>query len=128
MKEYSRERSFGRSVGAVLCAIAAYQLWRGRFELAAAVGVVGTSLVGLGALAPRLLVRPADWWWRVAHLLGYINTRVLLTLVFFALLMPMGLLWRVIGRDPLGRRRTSWVGWTKYPARYADPAHYRRMF
>jgi len=35
---------------------------------------------------------------------------------------------RVIGKDPLTRRRTQWPGWSPYPARYRDPKHYSRMY
>jgi hypothetical protein len=38
------------------------------------------------------------------------------------------LLWRLLGRDPLGKRRESWPGWTPYPQRYADRSHFTRMY
>jgi Saxitoxin biosynthesis operon protein SxtJ len=124
----SRERSFGLSVGGVVSLLAAYQWWRGRVGLAEGLILVGLALITAALVRPRVLVRLADVWFRFAHLLGYINTRVLLTVMFFVLLAPIGLLWRVVGRDPLGRRRASWPGWSPYPARYRDRMHYRRMF
>ena len=123
----TRERAFGVSVGTVLIAIAAYQLWRDRIAAAEIVGATGGLLVLLGLLWPRLLRRPSDLWWRFSHVLAYVNTRVLLTAIFVLLLIPLGLIWRAIGRDPLGRRRAS-AGWTPYPARYRNREHYRRMY
>ena len=35
---------------------------------------------------------------------------------------------RLIGKDPLARRRRSWRGWLPYPDRYRDPRHFERMF
>ena len=96
-----------------------------RAEIAAA---IGTVLVLLGLVRPSLLTRPAAAWWRLAHVLGYINTRILLTLLYFFLLTPMGLIWRAIGKDPMARQRASWPGWTRYPQRYRDPKHYERMY
>jgi hypothetical protein len=122
-----RERAFGVAVGTVLVAIAAYQLWRSRIVVAEIVGATGVTLVLLGLVWPRLLRRPNAVWWRFSHALAYVNTRVLLTAIFLLLLVPLGLIWRVIGRDPLGRRRAS-VGWTPYPARYRNRDHYRRMY
>lgn len=124
----NRERSFGLAVGTVLLLIAAYSLWRERVVTAQILGVVGGLLVVLGWLRPSLLVWPSDLWWRLAAVLGWINARVILTVIFLALLLPMSLVWRLIGRDPLGRRASKWAGWSPYPARYRDHRHYTRMF
>jgi hypothetical protein len=37
-------------------------------------------------------------------------------------------MWRLTGRDPLMRKRAGWPGWTPYPDRYRDRAHFARMF
>ena len=123
-----RERSFGYSVGGVLCAIALYQLWRNRPVVAAVLGGLGATLVLLALIAPPLLRRPNALWWKFSHVLGYVNARVLMTVLSVVMLVPLGLIWRVIGRDPLGRNRRNWAGWTPYPARYRDRLHYRRMY
>ena len=123
-----RDRQFGISVGAVLIIIAALLAWRGRVARAEVVAVVGGVLLTLGYVAPRLLKYPSAAWWAFAKALGYVNARVILTLIFALVLVPLGVIWRVIGRDPLGRRRAAWGGWSAYPARYRDRAHYKRMF
>jgi hypothetical protein len=124
----NRERSFGLSVGAVLCAVAIYLAWRGRMTPAGVVGAVGGLLVILGYLAPPLLKYPSDAWWKLAMVLGWVNSRVLLSLVFFILLTPIGVIWRLTGKDPLSRRRESWQGWLPHPERYRNPRHFDRMF
>ena len=123
-----RDRAFGLSVGTVLLLIAAYSLWRDRIVTAEILGGVGAVLVTLGYLRPSLLQRPSRMWWQMAHVLGWINARVILTVVFAVVLVPLALIWRVIGRDPLGRRRASWSGWVVYPARYRNHRHFERMF
>ena len=122
------DRSFGLSVGGVLCLIAAALFWRTRFARAEVLGAAGALLVVLALTAPRLLRRPSALWWRFSRLLGHVNARLLLTLLFALVLTPVGILWRLTGRDPLARRRSRWPGWTTYPARYRDPQHYKRMF
>jgi hypothetical protein len=124
----ARERGFGVSVGIVCCLVAAYLLWRGRFTGAQIAGGLGTSLVILGLLRPSLLKVPSDLWWAFSHALGWLNARVILTSLFVVLLTPVGLLWRVTGKDPLRRRRQMAGGWMPYPARYRDRKHYERMF
>lgn len=122
------ERSFGISVGGVLLLIAAYQFWRGRLLPAEILGGIGAVLVVLGYTAPTLLKWPSAVWWKIALVLGYINARVLLTVIFAIVLTPVSLAWRVFGRDPLLRKRSTWPGWVPHPARYEDTQHYKRMY
>ncbi len=122
------ERSFGVSVGAVLCAIAAILWWRHRVTRAEVVGAAGAVLLVSGLLAPRLLKWPSALWWRFSRALGHVNARVLLSVLFVLVLTPLGLAWRLTGKDPLNRRRDRWPGWSPYPERYRDPKHYSRMF
>jgi len=122
------ERSFGISVGGVLIVIAAVLWWRGRIGRAEILAGTGALLLCLGLVQPRLLKWPSAAWWKFSRVLGYVNARILLTLMFSLLLVPVSLLWRLIGKDPLARRRDKFAGWTPYPARYRDRTHFERMF
>jgi len=121
-------RSFGISVGAVLCAIAASLVWRGRMGRAEVVGTIGVLLLLCGLLYPPILRGPSAIWWRFSRVLGHFNARVLLTLMFALVFVPLSLLWRLVGKDPLARKRDRWAGWSTYPAKYRDKHHYTRMF
>ena len=120
------ERSFGRSVGTVLVLIAVYLAWRGRTTPATVAGATGLLLVTLGQFAPLLLKWPSALWWKMW--VGYVNSRIILSVIFLLVLVPLGLIWRAIGRDPLARKRRSWPGWSPYPERYRNRAHYTRMY
>ena len=122
------ERAFGVSVGTVLLLVAAYMLWRERVSPATWLAAIGAVLVILGLTAPKLLKWPSAAWWKLAMALGYVNARVILTIAFLLVLTPIGLIWRLIGRDPLGWRRESWPGWVRYPERYSDRSHFTRMY
>ncbi len=123
-----KERSFGVSVGAVLLLIAALLVWRGRIQTAAVIGGIGAVLLVLGLTQPRLLKWPSAVWWKFAMILGYVNARIILTVAFFIMLVPLGLLWRVIGKDPLARQRKNWPGWSPSPERYRNADHFTRMY
>jgi hypothetical protein len=125
---HARERSFGVSVGGVLLAIAAFQVWRGRPGYAEVLGGIGLVLFVLGRTRPALLAWPSALWWRFAAVLGYVNARIILTAAFAIVLTPVGLLWRLVERDPLAYRRDHWQGWTPHPARYRKTDHYTRMY
>jgi hypothetical protein len=123
-----KERSFGISVGVVLLLVAAFMLWRGRLVGAEVLAGAGAVLLLCGLTYPPLLKYPSRAWWAMAAVLGYVNARVILTVAFLILLTPIGLIWRVIGRDPLKRKRTNFDGWSPYPARYRDRNHFNRMY
>jgi hypothetical protein len=122
------ERSFGVSVGLVLCAIAAVLWWKGRMMRAEVVGGIGAFLVTAGLVYAPVLKYPSAVWWRFARALGYVNARILLTVLFSVVLVPLSLIWRVVGKDPLMRRRKAFSGWSRYPSRYRNSKHYERMY
>ena len=123
-----QERSFGKSVGGVLLLIAAYMVWQGRITAAEITGAIGAVLLILGLTRPTLLKWPSAVWWKFAMVLGYVNARVILTLAFAIVFVPLGLLWRLTGRDPLMKRRDGFRGWTPYPARYRSRDHFTKMY
>ena len=122
------ERSFGISVGTVLCVIALVLLWRRRIGRAEVLGGIGVVLLVLGFVRPALLKWPSKLWWKFSLTLGHVMARVWLTLLFAIVLTPVNLVWRLTGKDPLTRRRDQWPGWSPYPARYRDHKHYDRMY
>ena len=50
---------------------------------------------------PKLLLYPYKAWMRFGHILGWINSRIILGLVFVIVLQPIALIMRIFGHDPL---------------------------
>ncbi len=46
-------------------------------------------------------------WMKVGHVLGWINTRIILGVVFYVLVFPIGLVLKLFGKDPLKRKLIS---------------------
>lgn len=59
--------------------------------------------IGLSSLLSSRIESGIIWvWYKIAHVLGWINTRILLSLVFFLFLTPIALLRKVFSKkDPL---------------------------
>jgi hypothetical protein len=103
-------------------------LWKGRTARAEVVGGIGAFLLIAGLVYAPLLKYPSAAWWKFSRVLGHVNARILLTLLFSIVLVPLSFIWRLAGHDPLGRRRGQGRGWLRYPARYRDRTHYERMY
>lgn len=100
-------RSFGWLVGAVLLGIGVFMLWRKDWTATTAVSIVGglgALLVLSGTLAPAILKPIYRVWMALAVVLGFVMTRVILTLVYFLVLTPIGLVLRLFGKDLLDRK------------------------
>lgn len=129
-RSYRAEREFGLLVGGVLVALGGWWLYRGRYTtLSAVLLCVGAALVLLGALLPKLLVVPNRLWMNLAGAMGFVSTRVILAAIFFLVVTPIGIVRRLSGGDPLGRRAGRGESyWKPYTERRADPKHYEKMY
>ncbi|MEN9495844.1 MAG: hypothetical protein RLZZ137_884 [Cyanobacteriota bacterium] len=63
--------------------------------------------LALGLFAPALLFWPYRAWMALGHALGWVNGHLVLGLVFVVVLQPIALLMRLLGHDPLRRKRSS---------------------
>jgi hypothetical protein len=128
---YHKERQFGVSVGLVLLAMAAWFFWRGRTPVVVGVpGGIGAVLLVFGLAWPAALVVPNRGWMALAEALSWVSTRVILGLLFYLVLTPLGAWRRMRGADPLARRAAASQSsfWHAYSARQADPKHYEKMY
>ena len=127
-RTFRAEREFGLLVGAVFSLLGLWWFYRGKFATAAYVfTITGTVLVLLGAAFPRVLVIPRKLWMKLAEALAYVSSRIILAIIFFLVLTPIGVIKRAMGWDPLERRSASRESfWGPYPAR--DRRHYEKMF
>lgn len=94
-------RSFGLLVGGIFCVIGLWPLvFRGEPMRLWGIGIGGV-LVLLGGILPRALAPVHKGWMWIGHILGWINTRILLGIVFYGLVTPIGLIFRMMGKDTM---------------------------
>jgi hypothetical protein len=110
--------------------LAAWQgLMRGRVGVAAVLAVLAVVIGGLGLIRPQL-IRPIFIGWMVlAFPIGWTVSLILLGLVYYGLFLPIGLVFRLVGRDALQLRPRPDVTtyWTSRPE-VADVRRYFRQF
>jgi hypothetical protein len=127
-RTFRAEREFGLIVGGVFVLLGLWWLYRGKFTTVAYVfSTAGSVLVVCGLVIPRVLTVPRKFWMKLAEGMAYVSSRIILAIIFFLVLTPIGLVKRVTGWDPLQRRSASSdTFWHPYPKR--DRRHYEKMF
>ena len=127
---FRAEKEFGLLVGGVFVLLSAWWVYRGKFLSAAYVlTILGAALILFGVLAPRVLVIPRKLWMKLAEAMSFVSSRIILAIVFFLVLTPIGIVKRAMGWDPLQRRAGSRESfWEPYPERQRNPRHYEKMF
>jgi len=97
-------RSFALFAGAL---VAVYSLWPAVFSgLSPRYGVFGLAvlIISIAVVRPLLFEPIFRIWMKIGGVLGFVNTRIILTLGFLAIFTPIGLVMRIFGRDPLARQ------------------------
>lgn len=114
--EGSSDRGFGLTVGGILLLIALLRTWLhdGYGALEMVFGAIGICLVVLGLAAPRRLAGLNRAWTRLGLILFKVVNPVVLFLMYATTIVPIGLIMRACGRDPLRLKRdpsasTYWV-------------------
>jgi predicted membrane metal-binding protein len=97
-------RSFGFTVGGIFALIALWPLiLRGEDPRWWAL-VIAAGLLAPAVVLPRSLVWVHKGWMAIGHIMGWINTRIILGFVFYFIVTPTGMVRRWLGKDPMGRR------------------------
>lgn len=99
----SSDRAFGLWFGALAAAAALLAAWKGR-ESALGWGAVAALFVATAFLAPALLGPLNRGWHHLGLLLSRLTTPIVMGVLFFVVLTPVGVIMRGFGKDPLRLR------------------------
>jgi hypothetical protein len=66
---------------------------------------IATAVLLLDMIWPSFFKPLAKVWFGLSHVLGTVMSKVILTLTFFVVLTPMGLLRSLLGKDPMRVRQ-----------------------
>ena len=59
----------------------------------------------LAITKPSLLLFPYYAWMKLGHILGWVNSRIILGIVYLIVLQPIALIMRIFGHDPLRTKK-----------------------
>ncbi len=111
--EGSSDRSFGLVFAAFFLLVAAWPLLQGSAPRWWALGV-SAAFALVAMFRPMLLARPNRWWIKLGVLLGKVVSPVALGILFYGVIVPIGVVMRIAGKDPLRLKRdagaaTYWI-------------------
>lgn len=81
-------------------------------------------------LKPAVLKPPYFIWMKIAYLLSWVNTRIILSVIFYFIFAPVGLVMRLFRADPLDRRieKNSHSYWKIKKKKEFNCLDYERQF
>ena len=97
-------RSFGITMGIILLIITGFLFYKEN-ESTQIFLYIACSFIGLGLLLPIILKPVYIVWMTFAVILGWVMTRVILSIVFYLIMTPIGLITRLLGEDFLALKR-----------------------
>lgn len=99
--EIKQLRSFGLMVGGIFVLIGLWPaLLRGEDPRLWLLIFAGFLMIP-ALLFPRILKPAYRIWMATGQILGWVNTRIILGVVFYGLFLPTGLIMRLLGKDSM---------------------------
>lgn len=106
-------RKSALAVAGVLLLIALWNVYKDRPVVYFTLGGTAVTLALIGFFWPRGAILFDRSWMFAAGVLGYINSRILLSIMFYVIITPYGLIMRLFGRNTMNRRgadsETYWI-------------------
>ena len=97
-------KSFGITMGIILFIISGLLMYYNK-EIYQITGIIALTFVGLGLVIPVVLKPLYFVWMTFAAILGWVMTRIILSVVFYLIITPIGLITKLLGEDFLALKR-----------------------
>lgn len=90
--------------------------------------LLAAALVLISLAIPKVLGPLHRAWMFLGHILGWINTRIILGIIFLLIFTPTALLFRLLGKDPMRRNLTAEVKSYRISSRQPKPENLNRLY
>jgi len=123
-------RNFGITIGIILIIITGFLFWKEKqsFQIFFS---IGTVLLMFGLFIPVIL-KPIYWLWMIfATILGWVMTRVILSVLFYVIITPLGLITRVLfGKQllELNWRKNDSTYWNYHSKTIFENKNYEKQY
>ena len=97
-------RKFGLTTGAIVLVLFGVLIpWVFNFDYPKWPWILGGGLGGWALLAPMTLQPVYTGWMKFGLIMNWVNTRLILGILFYGLFVPTGVVMRLFGKDPMRR-------------------------
>lgn len=107
-------KNFGFLIGGVLIVLSIFIMWKGvtHYQI---ILIIGTVFILSGVIIPKVLKPIYKIWMTLAIILGWIMTRVILTILFYLIITPIGVIARLFGKQflDLSWKKSTVSFWNK---------------
>jgi len=123
-------RQFGMALAGILMVFGAIHFMKNRIAFAQWFCGTGLAVLCAGLFAPRTLRYIYAIFLKIAHAIGWFNTRVILAIIYFLLLTPIAVAMKILGKDPLKRKidKSASTYWVRRPASKAVKEQLEKQF
>ena len=121
-------RSFGLTVGGIFALIGVWPFVIHSADPRWWAIVIGGCLLAPAVVFPKSLFWIHKGWMTVGHVLGWVNTRIILGVVFYAVVTPVGIVRRWLGKDPMGRQLRADLDSYRLVRKPRPASHLRRQY
>ena len=127
--EVKELRKFALTLFCALGILGALLVWRKR-DIGFLLSGVGAAVLIIAWGRPLVLRLVYKYWMRLALALGLVTSHIVLALLYYLVITPIGLVMRVLGKNPLAlhidQRAESY--WIRRENRNPDKQRYEKMF
>jgi hypothetical protein len=122
-------RHFGLLMGPFIAVIFGVVLpWMAEHPMPVWPWIAGAAFGITAFAAPRLLRPVFRVWMAFAEVMNWVMTRLVLGIVFYILVWPMGVAMRLTGKDAMGRKRDKNSGSYRVISLPGLPDHMKRPY
>jgi len=89
---------------------------------------VAVLFLAMGLLLPMSLRHVFTWWMRFGHLISRVTTPLILGILFYLVITPVGLIRRIMGKDSMRRNVDNGSDSYKVESRQPEHEHMERPF
>ncbi len=128
-REDKELRTFAFTLSCALGFLGGFVLWR-KDETGFLLWGIGFVILLVGLIRPTLLKAIQKGWMKLAFLMGFFMTHLVLALMYYLVFTPVGLVMRALGKDPLRLKhdRNAKSYWLKRPRTEFTRERYEKMF
>ena len=122
-------RIFGVTIGIILLLIAGFLFYKDKESFQIFLYIAG-AFIGFGSIIPIILKPIYIVWMVFAVILGWFMTRVILSLLFYVIITPIGLVLRIFGKDFLDLKKQAVQGsyWNQRDSNLEKNQNYEKQF